>query len=505
VTDEIQKVVTPHGLEKVSTPRGNGRAMSPLSPYALAQPEVNFSYTGSDWMGPLPPIQPIAPREVAGRSWDYTPGYNIATQPRAYEPVSFYALRQLADSYDPVRLIIERRKDQMTRLPWSIRVKHDGLGKRPKASALSAQTRGIMKDVTAFFKHPCHDMSFRSWLRMLLDDVLIIDAPSLYCERDPVGNLVGLNPIDGATIKVIIDERGRTPRAFQWGGQPFVWCGETVNVANFEELGFRITGGLMYPPAYQEVLKGLPAVNYSTFQLLYKPMNLRTRGVYGFSPVEQIVTTIATAMRRATSQLEYFREGNQPDALFTLPETWTPDKIQQFQDYFDNIFAGNLGNRRKMKFVVSGNTNPYIELKEPPLKTEFDEWLIRIVCFAFSYPPAAFVSLSNRSIAEQHERTAEEEGLEPLKQHISELINDVIEREFSDEVEFAFTEENEVDQNKQSIILQRLTDSGILTPNESRDRLGLEPSGDPGASKLGTRTATGRALFGGNDQSSEPH
>ena len=63
---------------------------SPLSPY-----QVNVTYsasqgisrgTGADWFGPLNPLSPIAPPDVAGRRFDYPPGYNLVTRPRAYEP-----------------------------------------------------------------------------------------------------------------------------------------------------------------------------------------------------------------------------------------------------------------------------------------------------------------------------------------------------------------------------------------------------------------------------------
>jgi hypothetical protein len=103
-------------IEKLETPRGDGaRSMT-----SLASPSYDVrvngqrpysgmaSFTGSDWFGPLQPIQPIAPRQVAGRVWDYVPGYNLATQPRAYEQISFHTLRALAESFDPVRLVIER-------------------------------------------------------------------------------------------------------------------------------------------------------------------------------------------------------------------------------------------------------------------------------------------------------------------------------------------------------------------------------------------------------------
>lgn len=474
-------------MSKVETERGIGRA---LSPYDI-RTNAPVAVAGSDWFGPGLPIRSVAPPEVAGRSWDYQPGFNLQTQPRSQEPISFEALRAIADAFDPVRLIVEKRKDQVTRLPWKIRAKHDGPGKRPKDAELSAQIRGIIRDVKEFFDHPAaNDLSFRSWLRMLLDDLLVLDAPAIYCEHDDAGNLVALSPVDGATIRVVIDENGRPAREFRWNGKPFQWCGETVTVSNYAALGFKITRGLLWPPTYAQSLKGgTPVGNFTSWDLLYRPMNLRTNGVYGHSPVSMIATTVNIAMRRALGQLEYFREGNMPEGVYGLPETWTVDQVTQFQDWWDSLFVGNLGRRRQMRFLAGdGKFTPF---KEPPLKTEFDEWLMRIVCFAFSYPPAAFVSLQNRSIAEQHEKQAEEEGIEPLKNWVSELINDVIERELDQAIEFAWIEENEVDQEKQAKILRGYATDGILSINEVRERLGEEPLPDKAANTPMVKTANG--------------
>jgi hypothetical protein len=486
-------------FDKIATPRGDGRSMTALTPNNVSVSFGNPSAApgqGADWFGPLTPLAPIAPPEVAGRQWDYVPGYNLNTTPRPYEPIDFRTLRMLADAYDPVRLIIERRKDQMCRLPWTIRAKHEDGGKRPKAAQLSPQTRGIIKDVERFFKFPTEGISFRTWLRELLEDLLVLDAPTLYCERDQIGDLVALSPIDGGTIKVVIDDQGRRPRPFRWDGQPFNWMGQTVSAANYQQIGCKIADGMLFVPAFQQILKGLPAVNYTTWDLIYRPLNLRTNHVYGRSPVEMIMMTVSIAMRRSLSQFEYFREGNMPDAVFGLPETWGPDQVQRFQDYFDSLYSGNLANRRKMKFIPSGANSRYTALHEPPLKSEFDEWLTRIVCFAFSYPPSAFVSLSNRSIAEQHGKQAEEEGVEPLKEWAGEMFNEIIEREFSDEVEFAWTEEQEIDPEKQSNILRGYAEDGILTINQVREKLGEQPDPNPAANQLMVKTATGYVPVG---------
>src|SRR5665213_522358 len=109
-------------MKKLDTPRGSGaRSMTTLSPSKVTVnygPTENFTGDGAGWMGPLTPQLPIAPPEVAGRQWDFAPGYNLFTQPRADEPVTFAMLRALADGFDPLRSVIERRKDQLCRMPW---------------------------------------------------------------------------------------------------------------------------------------------------------------------------------------------------------------------------------------------------------------------------------------------------------------------------------------------------------------------------------------------------
>lgn len=489
----------------ISTPRGPGRSMTALSPSAVS---VSFNSpssppgTGPDWFGPLQPLTPIAPPEVAGRAWDFSTGYNLATQPRAYEPVTFAALRALADSYDPVRLIIERRKDQMCRLPWAIRPKHEGRGKRPAKAQLSAATRERIADVTDLFKRPEYGKTFRGWLRELLEDLFVLDAPALFLRRDSHGGLTAIQNMDGATLKRVINDWGRTPEPFPWAGEPFNWNGQEVNRESFAKAGFKLLHGIAYPPCWQQILKGLPATNLTALDLLYRPANIRPGRAYGMSPCEQILTTVAIAMRRSLSQLEYFREGNMPEGIYSLPATWTPDQVQRFQDYWDSLYSGNLANRRHLKFTAGDGK--YTPFKEPPLKNEFDEWLVRIVCFAFSYPPTAFVQLSNRSIAEQHEKTGEEEGLQSVKQWAADLFNEVIEHHLDEEeLEFAWIEEDEVDQEKQSTILTRYAESGIITINQARERLGEEPDPSPNANRLMVKTATGYVPLDGSREAGE--
>ena len=137
-------------------------------------------------------------------------------------------------------------------------------------------------------------------------------------------------------------------------------------------------------PAYQQILKGIPAADFSAEELLYLPRNMRAHRLYGMSPVEQIALTVNIALRRDASTLDYYRAGSSPDAFATLPREWTADQIRSFQDYFDALMSGNLARRRQTKFMPADFK--LIEARQPPLKDQYDEWLARIICYAFSVP-----------------------------------------------------------------------------------------------------------------------
>jgi hypothetical protein len=195
--------------------------------------------------------------------------------------------------------------------------------------------------------------------------------------------------------------------------------------------------------------------------------------------------------------LQYYTEGNVPEALIGVPETWNPDQIRQFQAYWDSINAGDTAERRHAKFVPGGVAKTFIPTREPVLKDVFDEWLARIVCFAFSIPPTAFTQQTNRATADTAQETALNEGLVPLKNWVKGLIDGVIAREFAaPDLEFAWGPDGAADPADVAKIATSYVASGIKTVNEVRGELGLAPV--PGGDKAVIVTAQGPvALDGG--------
>ena len=282
---------------------------TPITPNIIARlaTAARYAITGvtpDTWFGPQQPLTPQAPPDVKGRQWDYPFGVNLNYTPRSDSQLSFAELRALADALPLLRTVIETRKDQIAALGWAVRPIGAG---GPGASQRASQAR-------AFLAFPDRRHAFSAWLRMLLEDMLVIDAACLYPRFSQSGALWSLDVIDGATITPLIGEDGRAPDAPD--------------------------------PAYQQILHGVPAADFAVDELMYLPRNPRTNKLYGFSPVEQVALTVNIALRRDQATLDYYRAGSTPDAFATLPHDWTVDQIRQFQDYFDAMPTNASRSRR---------------------------------------------------------------------------------------------------------------------------------------------------------------
>lgn len=393
---------------------------------------LNWMVTGKvpDWFGPGAPLQTVAPREaVEGRTRDFPVAVNMSYTPKTNdgEKSKFEELRLLADFYDILRLVIETRKDQIGRFRWSV-TREDG------------SVDDTAKRIEKHLKFPDGRNPFHTWLRLLLEDVLVIDAPTLYVNRS--GKIPVFEVIDGTTIKPLIDHTGRVPLP------PF--------------------------PAFQSVLKGVPALDYTSDEIIYRPRNPRPHKGYGFSPVEQILATINIGLRRTTQQLEFFRSGSLPEALVGTPDTWNPDQIKFLQDVFDARMSGNLAARAGVTFVPGG-TEIHQFKTDAILKNEFDEWIARIVCFAFSVPAAPFVREMNRATAETAAEQAKEEGLAPLLLWAKSLLDELIQRHLGmDGYVFAWDMAAMEDPKKRIERVVALKNAGIVSVEKAQQMLDIE-------------------------------
>jgi hypothetical protein len=418
--------------------------------------------TPTDWFGPQQPMAPMAQEQAVGRRFDYDTGFNLRQTPKQNEGTDFGSLRGLADGYDLLRIVIETRKDQISALKFKF---------KPKDSTKDGSGDARIQMLHDFFAMPDKENSWPVWLRALIEDMLVIDAATIYPRMTNGGDLYSLDLMDGAIVKRVLDATGRTPMAPS--------------------------------PAYQVILKGMPAVDYTRETLIYSPRNIRTNRVYGFSPVEQVQMTVNIALRRQLSQLAYYTDGSTPDLIFGVPDTWQPDQIKQFQEWWDSVLAGNSNAKRGTRFVPGG-LNP-LNTKDQILKDLYDEWLARIVCFAFSVSAQALTAHMNRATAQTASDAAAEEGLYPLMQWVKDLIDRILAQCFKiTDLEFAWNDDETVNALDQSTIDVAYVTAKIKDPNEVRATLGLPAFTPEQEAKMNPPPPPALAAFAGQGGGDPP-
>ena len=452
MADPIKKPIDPGIVARV----GQGLSYPPV--VSSSQPTVRGA-DPSVWFGPGQPLRPVAP-DVAGRRWDFPVAMNIRIRPREGELISFEQMIGLSYAYDLLRTVIETRKDQIVKVEWGI---------DPKDNKKKHDDR--CDELENFLLFPDQEHTWQQWIRQLVEDMLVIDAATVYPrmtrgglarrqagkELQP-GDIFSLDCMDGATIKRVIDGSGRTP----------------------------------LPPdvAYQQILHGVPAVDYTRDELIYQPRNLTTRRVYGYSPVEQIIVTVNIALRRQIYQLNYYKEGNVPEAIIGVPDGWSVEQIASFQEWWDNIHEGDLAQRRHARFVPGGMK--YQAIKPEGLKDEMDEWLARVICYAFNVPPTPFVKQMNRATAQTVHTAALQEGLVPLLAWVKDMMNFIIWKYWGyTDLEFVWKMEEDTDPLTMAGIDDKDIRSGIRLRSQIRADRGLEDDGVPDF----IMTATGPILI----------
>lgn len=443
LVQDLRKVLaTPGAVRTDLRPMIAGQKPSLLARVGASLKYAITGVTPATWFGPSQPLQPQADKPdqgTQGRRFDFGVGSNLQYTPKTEQGagVPYWNLRGLAENYDLLRLVIETRKDQMCAQEWAI-LPND------KEAADDAFSDEVSK-ATAFFEQPTPDYSWDEWIRQLVDDDLVCGAIALYPRKTRGGDMHSVLPMDVTMVKRLIDPSGCTPDAPS--------------------------------PAYQQILKGIPAVDYTREELYFWMRNPRTWRLYGYSPVEQIITTVNIALRRQTSQLEYYTEGNIPDMILGVPDTWNPEQIRDVQDIWDSKLEGNTARRRKAQFVpeIKGVILP--KDAAVMLTDMADEWFARIVCFAFSIPPSSLLKQVNRASGQQMAETAKEEGLLPMLFWYERKLTALIRSMGFKNVKFAFNTTVEIDPAIKATTNSTYVKSGIMTVDEAREDISLPPKG----------------------------
>lgn len=336
------------------------------------------------------PIPPILQPGTWPRRTQFTTGQNLIVSTRTWKGkvlTPFSSLRGLAD-YDLVRVAITDVKGQIRGMKGQIKVRD-----RYKGMADSLQEKVNAAQEFLEQPDPLGDRYWDDWVGELLEEVLVTDALTLFPRFRRDGKPIGLEIVDGATIKPLIDDRGRAPLP-----------GEGA--------------------AYQQILYGRPETDFDLDEIWYLPMNRRPDTPYGISPTEQTIITTNLALRQQMFDLNFYTDGSLPDSLYKVPESWNQQQIEAYQEMFDQLLGGRSERRSgAVKFVPGGEGAGYVATKERAWDYGFLEFLARIICWSFGVSPIPIAKMMNRATAEALEASTLESGVRDKAQFITSIIN----------------------------------------------------------------------------------
>lgn len=332
---------------------------------------------GTGWFSPSAPLPGLAPE---GYGWFRTLDYSLATnaniQPRSIDGGLTYAqLRGLAESSDYVNIAIQTVIDRLTGMSGRV-VDVNGDPRKPSARA---------DMVNEWIQFPDGVTPLHDFLQRAAYDMCVIDAATAAVDKTEPSKPVVYN-VDGATVLCFLDERGRVGK-------------------------------------YGQIIKGQVAHHYDVDQLIWMPKNRRPHKIYGFSFVDQIANIVTLALKRTARQLDWFSVGNIPDVLISAPQGWTVDQIKDANVNWDKQLAGVSG-KNKGKWFPNGAEVTVLDRN--PAAGEFDEWLIRVICYCFSLPPTAFVKETNRATAQTTQDASIAEGHKAILRWAANFLGAII-------------------------------------------------------------------------------
>ena len=487
--DRIARAIAGTDLEKAPRLPAGASTMTEQEMRNRAGGSIGQSYGNNvplprnPWLGMVPfgpglPITPgaINPLRPDGRPdprrFEYQVAQNInVTETRL---ISFKTLRAAADQIDILRRCVEVTKSKLSGLDWDIVLGSDASEKiaaesggdhvRAMAKAREKYTDEINR-VREFWENPdrANGLTFTDWLMIAAEETLVIDAFAVFPQPTVGGDLYGLQILDGATIKPLIDDRGMRP---------------------------------MPPsPAYQQILYGFPRSEFSANaddpsadgeftadDLAYMVRNRRTTSVYGFSPVERALPLADIYLRRQQWIRAEYTDGVMPDLMFTTDAEWgtNPDLLRAYENILNDDLSGQTEQRKRARLLPTGLTPISNEGYGEKFKDTLDDYLITSICGHFGVQPAEIGfspkgGLGGAGFQEGQAENAEAIGIQPLANWYSKMITNLsyaylgMPRELEFKLMTSKRLDNEANARKSQI---EVTSAG-KTINERRSELGL--------------------------------
>ncbi len=304
------------------------------------------------------------------------------------------------------------------------------------------------------FERPNSMDSFHSLLEQFVEDALVTGAGVLEVgESGSSFRPFWLWPVDATTIRPV-------PK----------WDGDPNSYRFVQAQGY--VGGSIFSEA--------SALQLRAKDILYMRLNPSSETPYGFGPLEIAYNSIAAKLGVWRFAKEAASNA-QPANLVYAGQTATEEQLQSFRVYWRNEVEG-----QGQTPIISGPIPPEV-LKlhagsDEALYLKWQEFLIREIATAFELSPANFGIERdvNRSTAEASEDRDWDTAIKPRAKLVEDTLSrTLLQDRFGLPLVFRFKGMDRDDEQARSAIYQTYYRSNVVTPNEERVRLGMEPTDNP--------------------------
>lgn len=338
-------------------------------------------------------------------------------------------LRDLARRCETLRAAIGIIKESVAAVPFRIALKTESFN----GSRALERTQLIITDPSEGKE------TFRSTLRRLMEDLLILDAGALELRYALDGLPRYIDYIPGEEIRLAASEKP----------------------------------GTVPSPAYYRLQMGRIIGEYEQNELIYFVRDRQPDG-YGLPPVEVLKNACEALIKGQTYNREYFDRGTMVDGILNLPEL-NEDELRSFRRYWNSMIQGKrhvfaMTNARDARWLPLRQTNKDMEFHQHLL------WLSRLICMIYGISPQE-IGLTydiNRATAAIMDRNTIRRGIRPWLMLIKERFEEEILRKIHPDLEFIWLGIDREDAMTQAEIYRIATGGRAwMEPSEVRQELGL--------------------------------
>lgn len=385
---------------------GNGSTLAkrrgpdrPVQSEAHARRQPNFQ--GSDvgegfpfaggFSGPLDPGIPGTPTFEGGNAARFSTDSQVnslwTSGREVYGLLSAHVLDRLAETNDIFQAALSISQNELSGIDWGFVATDAAMGQDPMIKA-------IIEELTEFWKmpDPINGNAFPDWIKKAYRNIQVADDLTIEPLFDFGGRVKAFPILDGKTIIPKIDKHGYRPEP------PWV--------------------------AYQQAIRGELKAEFAANELYYHPTDPRSDSPYGRGALEKIFTHIVTGISEWETMLQETQGDIVPRVWFETPDGWTEKQITNWVNLVNDLTKANRGKRFDPHVLPKGSK--VTRVNQIVWSKEKTEWLARITCAVLGVNPTPFIAIGERATAETLETIVQDSGIQPWKNVLQGVINDMV-------------------------------------------------------------------------------